>query len=139
MAIGQHKDGENNGLQALEESLLICCEGGEKAIKRESSLWMVLLCTLVAVCGSFEFGSCVSSICTSVIVIVLVRACLSSCFVTIWYIGCCLWFFWIWIMGKFYFLEWLWNCFCSFVLKKKLHLFYLNFLRWFPYLWSKRV
>ncbi|CAK9329032.1 unnamed protein product [Citrullus colocynthis] len=59
MAIGQHKDSENNGLQALEESLLISCEGGEKAIKRESSLWMVLLCTLVAVCGSFEFGSCV--------------------------------------------------------------------------------
>ncbi|KAL4014852.1 hypothetical protein IC575_027070 [Cucumis melo] len=64
--IEQHKifeNGENNGLQALEESLLVSssdCEGCEKAVKKsESSLWMVLICTLVAVCGSFEFGSCV--------------------------------------------------------------------------------
>lgn len=80
--IEQHKNfenGENNGLQALEESLLVSssdCEGCEKAVKKsESSLWMVLICTLVAVCGSFEFGSCVSFICMNATVIVLVMTC----------------------------------------------------------------
>ncbi|KAG6575036.1 Sugar transporter ERD6-like 16, partial [Cucurbita argyrosperma subsp. sororia] len=65
MAIGKHKDVENgeiNGLKVLEKPLLISsseCEGAQRAMKREPSLWMVLLCTLVAVYGSFEFGSCV--------------------------------------------------------------------------------
>lgn len=71
MAIGKHKDVENgeiNGLKALEKPLLISsseCEDAQRAMKREPSLWMVLLCTLVAVYGSFEFGSCVSSICVN--------------------------------------------------------------------------
>lgn len=80
MAI-EHKDienGENNGPQALEEPLITSskCESGERAIKdlkREPSLWMVLLCTLVAVCGSFEFGSCVGSVCINIFVIMLVK------------------------------------------------------------------
>ena len=86
MAIEQHKsfeNGDSNGLQALEESLLVShssdCEGCEKAVKRsESSLWMVFICTLVAVCGSFEFGSCVSFVfvCMNVIVVTLVMTCL---------------------------------------------------------------
>ncbi|KAJ4834111.1 hypothetical protein Tsubulata_039176 [Turnera subulata] len=68
MAIGQYKDveqGEINGLEDLEKPLV----GGEKIVSSGSeydseeeengSIWMVLLSTFVAVCGSFEFGSCV--------------------------------------------------------------------------------
>ncbi|OMO53754.1 hypothetical protein CCACVL1_28373 [Corchorus capsularis] len=70
MAIGEFKDVENgeiNGLEELEKPLIAEQEqsrvvyeadkngGGENG----SSNWMVLLCTFVAVCGSFEFGSCV--------------------------------------------------------------------------------
>ncbi|GMY27607.1 sugar transporter ERD6-like 16 [Fagus crenata] len=62
MTIGQYKDVENNdeynGLEDLERPLIqqdknvtYKVEGG--------SIGMVLLSTFVAVCGSFEFGSCV--------------------------------------------------------------------------------
>ncbi|XP_015573342.1 sugar transporter ERD6-like 16 isoform X1 [Ricinus communis] len=64
MAIGQCKDieqGEINDLQDLERPLI----HEEKAVsfkndeEENGSMNMVLLSTFVAVCGSFEFGSCV--------------------------------------------------------------------------------
>ncbi|KAK2646679.1 hypothetical protein Ddye_021874 [Dipteronia dyeriana] len=71
MAIGQYKDVENggeivNGLEDLEKPF-IQQEGEivgsyheeDDNDNEKGSLWMVLLCTFVAVCGSFEFGSCV--------------------------------------------------------------------------------
>lgn len=72
MAIGQFKDVENgeivNGLEGLEkpfiqeEGKVVSYEDDDDESNETSggSLWMVLLSTFVAVCGSFEFGSCVS-------------------------------------------------------------------------------
>ncbi|KAJ4722288.1 Sugar transporter ERD6-like [Melia azedarach] len=71
MAIGQFKDVENgeivNGLEGLEkpfiqeEGKVVSYEDDDDESNETSggSLWMVLLSTFVAVCGSFEFGSCV--------------------------------------------------------------------------------
>ncbi|GMH29286.1 hypothetical protein Nepgr_031129 [Nepenthes gracilis] len=75
MAIDQGKDFENaqsNGLEDLEAPLLVQqgqttdYEIESKAIAAADnddddggSIGMVLLSTAVAVCGSFEFGSCV--------------------------------------------------------------------------------
>ncbi|KAI5349615.1 hypothetical protein L3X38_002504 [Prunus dulcis] len=72
MAIGQFRDvenGENNTLEDLEQPLFIKQEkivsyedeygSDEKSTEKSGSIWMVLLSTCVAVCGSFEFGSCV--------------------------------------------------------------------------------
>ncbi|KAF3457286.1 hypothetical protein FNV43_RR01943 [Rhamnella rubrinervis] len=72
MAIGQHKDIENGEISIshdLEEPFIIRnekvvssseSEGSDVGVNDEKgSVWMVLLCTFVAVCGSFEFGSCV--------------------------------------------------------------------------------
>ncbi|KAG5628043.1 hypothetical protein H5410_013261 [Solanum commersonii] len=54
MAIDECKDIEN-GLEKpfLENAKIVDCEN------EDGSIWMVLLSTCVAVCGSFEFGSCV--------------------------------------------------------------------------------
>ncbi|KAE8734998.1 Sugar transporter ERD6-like 16 [Hibiscus syriacus] len=72
MAIGQFKDvesGEIKGLEDLQKPLIVVVEENEKVVvvhgngknagDENGSIWMVLLCTFVAVCGSFEFGSCV--------------------------------------------------------------------------------
>ncbi|XP_021800831.1 sugar transporter ERD6-like 16 [Prunus avium] len=72
MAIGQFRDvenGENSTLEDLEQPLVIKQEkiasyedkygSDEKSTEKSGSIWMVLLSTCVAVCGSFEFGSCV--------------------------------------------------------------------------------
>ncbi|KAF3670447.1 Sugar transporter ERD6-like 16 [Capsicum annuum] len=61
MAIGECKDIEN-GLEKpfLENDKIIDCEDEEAiSYKEDGSIGMVLLSTCVAVCGSFEFGSCV--------------------------------------------------------------------------------
>lgn len=55
MSIDEHKDVEG-GLSELEKPFI----HGEESIEG-GSISMVLLSTCVAVCGSFEFGSCVSS------------------------------------------------------------------------------
>jgi MFS transporter, SP family, ERD6-like sugar transporter len=69
MAIGQCKDIENgleNGLEDLEKPFLqppkpADSEDDESSRADENgNIAMVLLSTSVAVCGSFEFGSCVS-------------------------------------------------------------------------------
>lgn len=65
MAIDQCKDIENGPVVDLEKPFL----QPHKAVDFEdesengngNNIAMVLLCTAVAVCGSFEFGSCVSS------------------------------------------------------------------------------
>ena len=67
MAIGQVKDAENidevNGLEDLEQPFIqqdnIVSNKDDKNVEG-GSIGMVLLSTCVAVCGSFEFGSCVS-------------------------------------------------------------------------------
>ena len=67
MAIGQVKDAENsdeiNGLEDLEQPFIqqnnIVSHKDDKNVEG-GSIGMVLLSTCVAVCGSFEFGSCVS-------------------------------------------------------------------------------
>ncbi|GMJ02025.1 hypothetical protein like AT5G18840 [Hibiscus trionum] len=68
MAIGQFKDvesGEIKGLEDLEKPLIVVAEDEKNDVHGNGdeningSVWMVLLCTFVAVCGSFEFGSCV--------------------------------------------------------------------------------
>lgn len=75
MAIGHCKDVENgeiviNGLEDLEEPF-IQKEGKVVSYQDEDdddqennggSVGMVLLSTFVAVCASFEFGSCVSTL-----------------------------------------------------------------------------
>lgn len=72
MAIEQHKDvenGDNQGLEDLQEPLVklekkaISYEDSESdvSVESSSSIVTVLLSTFVAVCGSFEFGSCVST------------------------------------------------------------------------------
>ncbi|XP_044498505.1 sugar transporter ERD6-like 16 isoform X1 [Mangifera indica] len=67
MAIGQCKDVENgdivNGLEDLEKpfiqpGIVVRYEDDDES-DESGSIWMVLLSTFVAVCGSFEFGSCV--------------------------------------------------------------------------------
>ncbi|CAI0466575.1 unnamed protein product [Linum tenue] len=72
MAIGNLKDVESGeityGLEDLEEPLMngkvVSCSSGEETDgegedSSNGSIGMVLLSTAVAVCGSFEFGSCV--------------------------------------------------------------------------------
>lgn len=64
MAIDECKDIEN-GLENLEQPFLenakiVDSEDEELISKENGSIGMVLLSTCVAVCGSFEFGSCVS-------------------------------------------------------------------------------
>ncbi|KAL4339947.1 hypothetical protein GQ457_08G033420 [Hibiscus cannabinus] len=62
MAIGKFGDvesGEIKGLEDLEQPLIVVHDDGENVDDENGSIWMVLLCTFVAVCGSFEFGSCV--------------------------------------------------------------------------------
>lgn len=70
MTIRQYRDivgqGEINSLEELEKGLI---EEAERIPEREydeteesGSMGMVLLCTFVAVFGSFEFGSCVSTL-----------------------------------------------------------------------------
>ncbi|TKY72051.1 Sugar transporter ERD6 16 [Spatholobus suberectus] len=67
MAIEQHKDvesGEANGLQCLQEPFIqpegaACKEVGSDKSVENGSIGMVLFSTLVAVCGSFTFGTCV--------------------------------------------------------------------------------
>ncbi|XP_065632107.1 sugar transporter ERD6-like 16 [Quercus suber] len=66
MAIGQVKDAESsdeiNGLEDLEQPFIqqdnIVSHKDDKNVEG-GSIGMVLLSTCVAVCGSFEFGSCV--------------------------------------------------------------------------------
>lgn len=67
MAIGQCRDVENGGTNSLEDleqpfikqekKIVGNYEGGSTG-----SIGMVLLSTGVAVCGSFEFGSCVRTL-----------------------------------------------------------------------------
>ncbi|KAK8623846.1 hypothetical protein V6N13_065209 [Hibiscus sabdariffa] len=70
MAIGKFgavESGEIKGLEDLEQPLIVVAEDekivvhgdGGNVDDENGSIWMVLLCTFVAVCGSFEFGSCV--------------------------------------------------------------------------------
>ncbi|XVE82015.1 hypothetical protein DITRI_Ditri15bG0113000 [Diplodiscus trichospermus] len=68
MAIGQFKDVEAGEINSFEEDLKkpliveeqnVVYETDDKNSDESGSIWMVLLCTFVAVCGSFEFGSCV--------------------------------------------------------------------------------
>lgn len=59
MAIDQHKDVEN-GLNELENPFIQQAKHVDSD-EDNGSIWMVLLSTCVAVCGSFEFGSCVST------------------------------------------------------------------------------
>lgn len=64
MTIRQFKDvesGEIKGLEDLEEPLIVADDEKIVVHHENGSIWMALLCTFVAVCGSFEFGSCVSS------------------------------------------------------------------------------
>lgn len=51
MTIDECKDLEK---PFVENAKIVDCEN------EDGSIWMVLLSTCVAVCGSFEFGSCVS-------------------------------------------------------------------------------
>lgn len=69
MAITEHRDiekGDNKGLEDLIDPLI-----DDKSLKdvkdcdetdQNGSISMVLISTAVAVCGSLEFGSCVSEI-----------------------------------------------------------------------------
>lgn len=67
MAIGECIDVENgevNGLEELQEPFIqqdkiVSNESDHKSVE-SGSIGTVLLSTFVAVCGSFEFGSCVS-------------------------------------------------------------------------------
>ncbi|XP_022843964.1 sugar transporter ERD6-like 16 isoform X2 [Olea europaea var. sylvestris] len=68
MAIDHHKDIENGiekGLDDLQKPLIqqakcVDSEGDDVIVsEKNGSIGMVLISTLVAVCGSFEFGSCV--------------------------------------------------------------------------------
>ncbi|GFQ07975.1 sugar transporter erd6-like 16 [Phtheirospermum japonicum] len=60
MAIEQYKDIENG--PALEKPLIQQAKqvDSDEENVENGSIWMVLLSTCVAVCGSFEFGSCYS-------------------------------------------------------------------------------
>jgi SP family facilitated glucose transporter-like MFS transporter 8 len=67
---GDVEQGEIIGLEDLEkplifeEKIVVINDNNETDQDQEStgSIGMVLLCTFVAVCGSFEFGSCVSTL-----------------------------------------------------------------------------
>ncbi|XVF66317.1 hypothetical protein PTKIN_Ptkin10aG0025700 [Pterospermum kingtungense] len=69
MAMGHFKDveaGEINGFEDLEKPLIaedhqqnVVHKTDKSSTDESGSIWMVLLCTFVAVCGSFEFESCV--------------------------------------------------------------------------------
>jgi SP family facilitated glucose transporter-like MFS transporter 8 len=67
---GDVEQGEIIGLEdlekplILEEKIVVINDNNETDQDQEStgSIGMVLLCTFVAVCGSFEFGSCVSTL-----------------------------------------------------------------------------
>lgn len=65
MAIEQHKDVESGYLQQpfIQPEEAAACEevGSDKSVEN-GSIGMVLLSTLVAVCGSFTFGTCVSTL-----------------------------------------------------------------------------
>jgi SP family sugar porter-like MFS transporter len=54
------KDFENGKGTDVLEPLVKKNELEEQLESNDDELWMVLFSTLVAVCGSFEFGSCVS-------------------------------------------------------------------------------
>lgn len=78
MAIGHCKDVENgetvNGLEDLEKPFIqpgkiVSYEDDDES----GSIWMVLLSTFVAVCGSFEFGSCVSILTSLILQIIPVN------------------------------------------------------------------
>ena len=62
MAIEQHKDVESGYLQEpfVQPEEVACKEVGSDESVENGSIGMVLLSTLVAVCGSFTFGNCVS-------------------------------------------------------------------------------
>lgn len=77
MAIDEYKDienGDNKGLEDLEKPFLESAKKLEYSISSTDeddqegnkngggSIGVVLLSTFVAVCGSFEFGSCVSRV-----------------------------------------------------------------------------
>lgn len=64
MAIEQHKDvesGEHLQVPFIQPEEAACNKevGSDKSVEN-GSIGMVLLSTLVAVCGSFTFGTCVS-------------------------------------------------------------------------------
>lgn len=66
---GDIEDGENRGIDEMNAPLLkqgkTVASGQDDKLDGSDnggSLGMVLLSTFVAVCGSFEFGSCVSNI-----------------------------------------------------------------------------
>jgi len=72
MTIEHHKDvesGETNGLPYLQEPFIQqrgtsaneCKEVDSDKRVENGSIGMVLLSTFVAVCGSFSFGTCVST------------------------------------------------------------------------------
>lgn len=64
MATDQRKDVEN-GVNELEEPFIPKAKrvDSDEENDEDGPIWMVLLSTCVAVCGSFEFGSCVSFKC----------------------------------------------------------------------------
>lgn len=55
---GMHNTRESEVRESLIKQELSCCK--ETSTNGSESIWMVLLCTGVAICGSFEFGTCVS-------------------------------------------------------------------------------
>ncbi|GMI69819.1 hypothetical protein like AT5G18840 [Hibiscus trionum] len=64
MAIGTFKDAEAreneiNGVGDLEKPLITTQDESYKCSDENGSIFMVLFSTFVAVCGAFEFGSCV--------------------------------------------------------------------------------
>ncbi|KAM2578330.1 hypothetical protein TB2_003886 [Malus domestica] len=70
MAIGECRDvesGEGNNLRDLDlkqplvikKDKIFAHEDGDQGSDKSGSIGMVLVSTFVAVCGSFEFGSCV--------------------------------------------------------------------------------
>lgn len=65
MAITQDvENGEKmrRGDELITQSLIRREDEAEESSNIGGSLWVVLLSTLVAVCGSFEFGICVSNV-----------------------------------------------------------------------------
>lgn len=55
---GMHNTRESEVRESLIKQELSCCK--ETSTNGSESIWMVLLCTGVAICGSFEFGTCVA-------------------------------------------------------------------------------
>ena len=66
MAIEKHEDVESGYLHEPfiqpEDAAAACKENGSDKSVKNGSIGMVLLSTLVAVCGSFTFGTCVSTL-----------------------------------------------------------------------------